>query len=463
MSLELNLDLTLSNHEVWVRGFKFPLILKRDILQLTSVTMIVEESSVRATRPPCDEIVDVRQVVFSRCHRGRRQRGIAMVLAAAVGCVMLLSLTLAQEKTEFKEQGGEEEKKADADEEEDYVPEHDEVEEELGPFQIRRPQYKLVFDPNDPDPNYFDVLGLKRLSPIREVRKAFRDEARKYRDVLMKCNHPECFAKPNTSAVNATIGNSTIGNATISNSTAGITTSNATAGNATAANSSSAARIAVEPPATGADRKKDKVKINSTRKVWTPTLDGFKPLTEAYRVLSDPQRKRVYEVSGKRGLDGKYKPMFQDPLREPYKLELAFKTGTFKMDFGFKEGQSKNTGNVHHNIKIPMIGFYTGFHMDVGIVRGELCPHCNGTGAAEHAEMLTCPTCKGAGKEEQNSFWRAAKCPHARRRAQKYTVIHYVCMFSIYYLVSICALVRIAHSSAGRGTRMHVGVRQNAW
>jgi hypothetical protein len=46
------------------------------------------------------------------------------------------------------------------------------------------------------------------------------------------------------------------------------------------------------------------------------------------------------------------------------------------------------TGNVHHNIKIPMIGFYTGFHMDVSIVRGEICPHCNGTGAAQHAGML---------------------------------------------------------------------------
>ena len=100
---------------------------------------------------------------------------------------------------------------------------------------------------------------------------------------------------------------------------------------------------------------------------------------------------------------------------------MNFKTSSFKMDFGFQPGQSKNTGNVHHNIKIPMIGFYTGFHMDVGIVRGELCPHCNGTGASEHAEMLTCPLCQGSGKEERNSFWRAASCPHARRRAKRYT------------------------------------------
>ncbi|EKX44380.1 hypothetical protein GUITHDRAFT_61865, partial [Guillardia theta CCMP2712] len=127
----------------------------------------------------------------------------------------------------------------------------------------------------------------------------------------------------------------------------------------------------------------------------------FESMTEAYKILNDPDTKRVYEVQGMRGIKGKYKPKFEDPLKDPVNIEMAFKTGSLKIDFGFKEGQQKSTGNVHHNIKIPMIGFYTGFHMDVGIVRGEICPHCNGSGAAENAELLSCPDCKGTGKQSK--------------------------------------------------------------
>ena len=375
--------------------------------------------------------------------RRRAMMRFPLALVLALAAVLLLARAAgAQEKTDFKEQGGEEKKK-DADEEEDFVPDHEDTEENLGPFQLRKPKYRII--PGDEDPHYFGQLGLQRLAPIPAVRKAFREEARKYRDVLMRCNQPECFPPHPGVPGNVTAGNVTA-NATATNSSAATATAAANK-TATAPGDATPAADTTAQASSGAgagvidDTESQKNQTKTKRKAWTPTLNAFKNMTEAYRVLSDPQKKRVYEVSGKAGLDGKYRPQFQDPLREPYKLELAFKTGTFKMDFGFKEGQQKNTGNVHHNIKIPMIGFYTGFHMDVSIVRGELCPHCNGTGAAENAEMLTCPTCKGAGKEERNSFWRAAHCPHARRRAQRYTGIHmYVCMYVYTLYTYVCIL-----------------------
>lgn len=108
-------------------------------------------------------------------------------------------------------------------------------------------------------------------------------------------------------------------------------------------------------------------------------------------------------------------PRFEDPMRDAYKLELSFKTGNFVMDYGYREGQKKSTGNVHHNLKIPLLGFYTGFNMEVAIVRSEICAFCNGTGAAENAEMLACDRCTGSGKLSTSSHWRSKRTRRARQ------------------------------------------------
>lgn len=420
-------------------------------------------------RGPVPKHLYARGSLLAR-RRLRYSRGIEIGLAATVCLVFLVAMIQAQEdrsgKTSFKEQGGEEEKKKaeSDDDEEDFAPDHEDTEENLGPFQIRKPKYKLVYDIEEKDPNYFSVLGIKRLSPIRDVRTAFREEARKYRDVLMKCNHPECFGNADvtkepkvkidaTGKITANITAQTeqllkqqpCGNVdetgtwpkgtkracligsrklvcislaptailydktqpspregcfggdlswdtcphgkflcddklhpafapdveanNVTASDTGETQSPPLAGTQEEAKSEEDPLAAKRKAPLSSPSSSSSPSSPPTTSSWIPTerylawtdlrrqRERFKSLTDAYSVLSTPLRKRVYEVSGKRGLDGKHMPQFQDPLREPYKLELAFKTGTFKMDFGFKEGQTKNTGNVHHYIKIPMLAY----------------------------------------------------------------------------------------------------------
>eukprot|EP00960_Hanusia_phi_P032637 749963-Hanusia_phi.AAC.1 len=256
-----------------------------------------------------------------------------------------------------------------AEEEEDEVPGYDQViDEDAGPFSLKPLKYKVVT--NYTDIEAYRLLGLPRLTTISKIRKSFRERAKGYKKELNKCF--QCPASAFVLKLNANLKDLNATNAT--NATARV----------------QQLQEEEEEPWYVKERRIERHKLR---------MAEFESMTSAYKILNDPDTKRVYEVQGMRGIQGKYKPKFEDPLKDPVNLEMAFKTGSFKIDFGFKEGQQKSTGNVHHNIKIPMIGFYTGFHMDVGIVRGEICPHCNGSGAAENAELLSCPDCKGTGKQ----------------------------------------------------------------
>jgi DnaJ-class molecular chaperone len=49
-------------------------------------------------------------------------------------------------------------------------------------------------------------------------------------------------------------------------------------------------------------------------------IRAFMRMTEAYRIMTDPKRKQVYELSGSAGLKSMEQgPRFEDPLRDAYK------------------------------------------------------------------------------------------------------------------------------------------------
>lgn len=334
-------------------------------------------------------------------------------LAWGVLALLLVHVCHAASESKDEKEGKDKAEEDDEEEEEDYDPLPAE-EEILGPFQIRRLNYHLV--PDNSEPHYFELVGARRLASIDWIRKSFRRKAVDYREGLMRLYNRTDTPSNATNATNAANATNAT-NATAASSAEkeeGKTPVEAAAkADSKGQKAGAQAQNGKNPKLRGQgdeEAKPDPPPPNERTLypgIVQPDLKDFMPMTEAYRVLTDPLLKKIYEVSGKAGLNGKGKPKFSDPLRDPYKLELGMRTGEFKMDFGFKEGQQKSTGNVHHNIKIPMIGFYTGFHMDVAIVRGELCPHCNGSGAAQDATMLTCPDCKGAGKATEDFFWRS--------------------------------------------------------
>jgi hypothetical protein len=190
--------------------------------------------------------------------------------------------------------------------------------------------------------SHFDSqVGVRRLSSLAAVRTGFRDRARKFRDALMGChNCPR-------SAFRASLHNVTR-NATANSTMEADAAKKASRDDATK-DPAMTASIGKEAPSKGGGRasgkrgrKGGREGLGSSGEIGQqPTdarlasrLDDFAAVTEAYRVLSDPVLKRRYEVRGVRGLGPGSGPRFDDPLRDPYKLEMTFATGSFKMDFG---------------------------------------------------------------------------------------------------------------------------------
>jgi molecular chaperone DnaJ len=120
----------------------------------------------------------------------------------------------------------------------------------------------------------------------------------------------------------------------------------------------------------------------------------FKEAAEAYQVLSDPQRRRSYDMFGQAGVAG------------------AGGAGGFE-GFGFGDifdaffgsgfsgrGQTRNTrgSDLRYDLTISFEEAYHGVETDIEVPRLVVCGKCSGNGAEPGSSVETCGTCGGSGQ-----------------------------------------------------------------
>jgi molecular chaperone DnaJ len=120
----------------------------------------------------------------------------------------------------------------------------------------------------------------------------------------------------------------------------------------------------------------------------------FKEAAEAYAVLSDSDKRQVYDRYGHEGLRQTGVPDFAD-------MDSVFSgLGDILGDiFG---GGSRRRGPQHGNhlgfaLEIELIEAFRGCKKTVDIPRHELCPECDGGGARKGTKRSTCRQCGGRG------------------------------------------------------------------
>ena len=153
--------------------------------------------------------------------------------------------------------------------------------------------------------------------------------------------------------------------------------------------------------------------------------ERFKEISEAYGVLSDPQKKQTYDQFGHQGID------------QNYTAEDIYRGADFSSVFGGESdlgdilgrmfgaqfdmggggsgrGSRKSRGHdIQYEVELTLEEAYNGIKKEIKFPRHEHCKKCDGTGAKSGTSLKTCATCGGQGQVVMaNGFFRMAQtCP----------------------------------------------------
>jgi molecular chaperone DnaJ len=140
--------------------------------------------------------------------------------------------------------------------------------------------------------------------------------------------------------------------------------------------------------------------------------EKFKNASEAYEVLRDPEKRRIYDEYGIEGLRGTGFTGFRG-------FEDIFSTfgNIFEDFFGFgtasKHRVRPRTGaDLRYDLKISFHDAAFGKETEIEIPKAVLCEVCNGTGAKPGTYPTHCPNCKGTGQvtRSQGFFTISTTC-----------------------------------------------------
>ena len=158
--------------------------------------------------------------------------------------------------------------------------------------------------------------------------------------------------------------------------------------------------------------------------------EKFKEASEAYSVLSDPDKRAKYDQFGFAGVDGAGAQDWSQGFGNLNDILNNLFGGAFGgfggfsgfEGFGFGGGQqgprTQRGRDIRTRVKVTLEEIANGCEKEVTIERNRPCPDCDGRGTKHASDVKTCPTCKGTGTVQtvtNTLFGRAlssSTCPH---------------------------------------------------
>ena len=143
--------------------------------------------------------------------------------------------------------------------------------------------------------------------------------------------------------------------------------------------------------------------------------ERFKEVVEAYEVLSDPEKRQVYDRYGEEGLRGSGFPPGGFDFGNISDLFSAF----FGDDLlgGARQRRPQRGADIGAEVEIELADAASGLSREVPYDVAAPCTTCSGSGAKPGTAPVTCTTCRGQGRVQQvtrsplGEFVRTGACP----------------------------------------------------
>ncbi len=154
------------------------------------------------------------------------------------------------------------------------------------------------------------------------------------------------------------------------------------------------------------------LKFHPDRNKSEEAPEHFKEISEAYAVLSDTEKRQLYDQHGHAGVDGRYssEDIFQGAR------------GDFSDIFGRSGGgfNQQRGSDILYETSVTLEDVLHGKKMEINLQKQIQCDICNGSCCKPGTSKKTCSTCNGQGQVRQTrnmgfaSFVTAAPCPACR-------------------------------------------------